>query len=113
MISSKPGTPEYDAACRLLSFMLSADTFKGYAERNGGGAFPVGFDFDLSKAKNVVGSFMEEFSKRSASTDEFTAYLNNASLVDTTRTEFQSLFVGRSPEEVCKTLAEQYSKEGR
>lgn len=113
MISSKPGTPEYDAACRLLSFMLSADTFKGYAERNGGGAFPVDFDFDLSKAKNVVGSFMEEFSKRSASTDEFTAYLNNASLVDTTRTEFQSLFVGRSPEEVCKTLAEQYSKEGR
>ena len=71
------------------------------------------FDFDFSKAKNVVGSFMEEFSKRTASTDEFTAYLNNASLVDTTRSEFQSLFVGRSPEEVCKTLAEQYSKEGR
>lgn len=113
MISSKPGTPEYDAACSLLSFMLSADTFKGYAERNGGGAFPVDFDFDLSQAKNVVGSFMEEFSKRTASTDEFTAYLNNASLVDTTRSEFQSLFVGRSPEEVCRTLAEQYAKEGR
>lgn len=113
MISSAPGTPEYAAACELLAFMLSADTFRGYAERNGGGAFPLDFEFDLSKAKNVVGSFMQEFAKRSASTDEFTAYLENASLVDATRTEFQSLFVGRTPEEICATLAEQYAKEGR
>lgn len=112
MISSKPGTPEFDAACKLLSFMLSADTFKGYAEVNGGGVFPVDFDFDISQAKNVVGSFMEEFKNRTDTTDEFTAYLNNSSLVDTTRTELQSLFVGRTPEQVCETLAAQYEKEG-
>lgn len=112
MISSKPGTPEFDAACKLLSFMLSADTFKGYAEVNGGGVFPVDFDFDISQAKNVVGSFMEEFKNRTDTTDEFTAYLNNSSLVDTTRTEIQSLFVGRTPEQVCETLAAQYEKEG-
>lgn len=112
MISSKPGTPEYDAACKLLSFMLSADTFNGYAEVNGGGVFPVDFDFDMSKAKHVVGTFMEEFQNRTDTTDEFTAYLNNASLVDTTRTELQSLFVGRTPEEVCETLTDQYAKEG-
>lgn len=112
MISAQPGTKEFDAACKLLAFMLSAETFKGYAEVNGGGAFPVDFDFDLSKAKNVVGSFMEAFSGRSDSTDEFTAYLNNANLVDTTRTELQSLFVGRSVDDVCKTLTQQYEKEG-
>lgn len=112
MISAKKDTPEYDAACKLLSFMLSADTFKGYAEVNGGGVFPVDFDFDISQAKNVVGSFMEEFKNRENTTDEFTAYLNNSSLVDATRTELQSLFVGRTPEEVCETLTAQYAKEG-
>ena len=55
---------------------------------------------------------MEEFSGRLDSTDEFTAYLNNASLVDTTRTELQSLFVGRFVDDVCKTLTQQYEKEG-
>lgn len=112
MISSKPGTPEFDAACKLLSFMLSADTFAGYAEVNGGGVFPLDFEFDLSKAKNVVGSFMKEFQERTDTTDEFTAYLNNASLVDATRTELQSLFVGRTAEDVCETLTAQYEKEG-
>lgn len=112
MISSPKGTPEYDAACKLLKFMLSADTFQGFAERNGGGAFPVDFAFDSSKAKHVVGSFMELFAQRTDSTDEFTAYLNDASLVDATRTEFQSLFVGRSVDEVSKTLTELYAKQG-
>lgn len=112
MISAPKGTPEYDAACKLLKFMLSAETFQGFAERNGGGAFPVDFEFDTSKAKNVVGSFMEQFAKRTDSTDEFTAYLNDASLVDSTRTEFQSLFVGRTVEEVSQTLTDLYAKQG-
>lgn len=112
MVSAPEGTPEYDAACKLLKFMLSADTFEGFAERNGGGAFPVDIDFDTSKAQNVVGSFMDQFAKRTDSTDEFTAYLNDASLVDSTRTEFQSLFVGRSVEEVSQTLTDLYAKQG-
>ena len=52
---------------------------------------------------------MEAFSGRSDSTDEFTAYLNNANLVDTTNGA-SVFFVGRSVDDVCKTLTQQYER---
>ena len=63
-ISAEPGTPEYDAACKLMAFMLSKETFEGYAEVAGGGVYPVDIDYDASKSPNPMKTFMEGYATK-------------------------------------------------
>ena len=109
-IGSKPDTPEYEAAVDLLTLLLSQDTFNGCAEVMGGGAYPLDVDWDRSNAI----PFMLDFEEAYAGCDNITAilpaYLGEAALSDLTASEVQTLFVGRSPEEVAKTLDAEYKK---
>ena len=64
-VSAKPGTPEYDAAGRLLNFMLGAETLSGYAnEIAKGGIYPLEVDFDMSLASTPMRTFMDGYAGR-------------------------------------------------
>lgn len=110
--TSKPGTPEYEASCKLLSFMLGQESFQGVAETMGGGASPVEIDLTKVSANPVVSSFMEAFSKRTGIVDDYTAYISNNKipLLQPTNTEIQALFGGRSAQDVAQTLADLYAE---
>lgn len=109
-IGAKPDTPEYDAAVDLLTLLLSQDTFNECADVMGGGAYPLDVEWDRSKAV----PFMLDFEKAYADCDSITAilpaYLGEASLSDLTASEVQTLFVGRTCEEVAETLNAEYRK---
>lgn len=109
-IGAKPGTPEYDAAVGLLTKLLSQDTFNGCAEVMGGGVYPLDVQYDESK----VCTFMKEFADAYKSCETIStilpAYIGDATLSDLTASEMQTLFVGRSPEDVAKTLNTEYEK---
>lgn len=109
-ISAELGTAEYDAACKLMSFMLSKETFEGYAEVAGGGVYPVDIDYDTSKSPNPMKTFMEGYATRSDTTDIMAAYLDDASVINITNTELQTMFVERPVEDIAKTLDTEYAK---
>lgn len=109
-ISAEPGTSEYDAACKLMAFMLSKETFEGYAEVAGGGVYPVDIDYDASKSPNPMKTFMENYATRSDTTDIMAAYLDDASVINITNTELQTMFVERPVEDIAKTLDAEYAK---
>lgn len=109
-ISAESGTPEYDAACKLMAFMLSKETFEGYAEVAGGGVYPVDIDYDASKSPNPMKTFMEGYATRSDTTDIMAAYLDDASVINITNTELQTMFVERPVEDIAKTLDTEYAK---
>lgn len=110
-VGAKPGTPEYDVAAELLSFLMSQETYNQYAEVEGGGAFPVEVEVEESKVKNVVGSFMEAYASHTDVISIVTTYLNNATLDDVTASELQTLFVGRSAADICEVLNSEYERE--
>lgn len=109
-IGAEPGTKEYDAAVGLLTKLLSQETFNGCAEVMGGGVYPLDVQYDKSKVCN----FMKEFADAYSSCEEIStilpAYIGDAALSDLTASEMQTLFVGRSPEDVAKTLSVEYEK---
>lgn len=109
-IGSKPGTPEYEAACKLLTLMLSQETFNQYAEVMGGGAYPLTVEFDRSKTGNVMAGFMKEYESCSDITAMLTAYCNDPVIADLTASELQTLFVGRSTEDIAKTLNAEFKQ---
>lgn len=110
-VSAKPGTPEYDAAGRLLNFMLGAETLSGYAnEIAKGGIYPLEVDFDMSLASTPMRTFMDGYAGRSGITDNITAYMNNSNVMGVTNTELQGLFVGQSYETVAQSLQNQYDE---
>lgn len=109
-IGSKPGTKEYDAAARLFEFMLSQETFNQYAETMGGGAYPLKVEFNQSSVGNIMADFMEEYESCSDITAILTAYCNEPVIADLTASELQTLFVGRSTEDIAKTLNAEYEK---
>ena len=109
-ISAEPGTPEFEASEKLLTFMLSKDTFEGYADVVGGGVYPVAIDYDAEKAPNPMKTFMEGYAKRTDMTDIMASYMDNASVIDITNTELQTMFVGRPVEDIVKTLDAEYGK---
>lgn len=110
-ISAEPGTPEYEAAGKLLNFMLSEETFQGYAEEVAqGGIYPVDIDFDLSQASRPMETFMEGYATRSATTDIIATYMNNSDVIGITNTELQGLFVGQDYETVAQNLQARYDE---
>lgn len=112
VISPDKGTPEYDACCKLLSFLMSADTFSGFVETMGGGVVPTEVDFDLEKADPVMRSYMENYAANTDITDVLMVYLDSEiPLVTPTQQELQGLFAGRSPAEVGESLQAIYDKE--
>lgn len=112
LITPDKGTPEYDACCKLLAFLMSKDAFAGFLEQMQGGVVPTDVEYDMDKADPVMRSYMESFSKRSDVTDNFATYLDSKiQLSVSNQQEMQTLFVGRSPAEVGATLKELYDKE--
>lgn len=109
-IGSKPGTREYDAAIKLFTFMLSQETFNQYAGTMGGGAYPLEVEFDQDKVGNIMADFMEEYKNCSNITAMLTAYCNDPVIADLTASELQTLFVGRSAEDIAGTLNTEYQK---
>lgn len=109
-ISAEPGTPEFDGAAKLLRFMLSKETFEGYAEVAGGGVYPVDIEYDASGSPNPMKTFMEGYGTRSGVTDIMAAYLDDASVINITNTELQTMFVERPVEDIAKTLDAEYDK---
>jgi ABC-type glycerol-3-phosphate transport system substrate-binding protein len=109
-IGAKPGTKEYEAAEKLFSFMLSQETFNQYAETMGGGAYPIEVEFDQNSVGNIMRDFMEEYKSCSDITTILTAYCNDPVIADLTASELQTLFVGRSTDDVAKTLNSEYQK---
>lgn len=109
-IGSKPGTREYDAAVKLFTFMLSQDTFNRYAETMGGGAYPLEVEFDRSRMGNIMEDFMNEYKECGEITALLTSYNNDPVIADLTASEMQTLFVGRSTEEIARTLTAEYEK---
>lgn len=93
-----------------MSFMLSKETFEGYAEVAGGGVYPVDIDYDTSKSPNPMKTFMEGYARRSDTTDIMAAYLDDASVINITNTELQTMFVERPVEDIAKTLDTEYAK---
>ena len=112
VITAEKGSPEYDACCKLLSFLMSKDTFEGFVEKMQGGVVPVDVDYDTSKADTVMRSYMEAFAQHGAITDNVLAYLDSKiPLMQPTQQELQTLFVGRTPKEVGASLKKIYDKE--
>lgn len=109
-IGSKPGTKEYDAAVKLFTFMLSQDTFNQYADAMGGGAYPLEVEFDRDNVGNIMADFMEAYKNCSDITAILTAYCNDPVIADLTASELQTLFVGRSAEDVAATLNAEFRK---
>lgn len=109
-ISAEPGTAEYDAACKLLTFMLSKETFEGYAAVAGGGVYPVAIDYDSTNSPKPMKTFMDGYATRTGVTDIMAAYLDDASVINLTNTELQTMFVGRPVTDIAKTLDAEYAK---
>ena len=110
-ISAPVGSPEYEAAGKLLNFMLSKETFEGYAEEIAmGGVYPLDIDYDVSKASNPMRTFMEGYATRSATTDIIGTYMNNSDVLNITNTELQTLFVGADVETVAENLQSLYDE---
>lgn len=110
-ISAPVGTPEYEAAGKLLNFMLSKSTFEQYASQIAkGGVYPVDIDFDLSTASHPMRTFMEGYATRSATTDIIGTYMNNSGVLNITNTELQTLFVGQDVQTVAENLQAQYDE---
>ena len=110
-ISAPVGSPEYEAAGKLLNFMLSKSTFEQYAsEIAEGGIYPLEIDFDLSAASHPMGTFMEGYATRSATTDIIGTYMNNSGVLNITNTELQTLFVGQDVQTVAENLQAQYDE---
>lgn len=109
-IGAEPGTPEYDAAVGLLTKLLSQDTFNGCAEVMGGGVYPLEVQYDESKVCNFMKEFADAYKSCESITTILPAYIDNATLSDLTASEMQTLFVGRTPEDVAKTLNAEYQK---
>lgn len=110
-ISAEPGTPEYEAAGKLLNFMLSEETFTGYANEIAmGGIYPLEIDFDVSQAPHPMKTFMEGYATRSATTDIIATYMNNSDVLGITNTELQGLFVGQSYDTVAQSLQAKYDE---
>lgn len=103
-VSSEPGTPEYEAATKLLTKLLAAETFVAYAEVLGGGVFPLDIEFDASGADHIMQGFMEAYANRSGVGDDLGRYSKNTGMLSVFWSECQSLFVGRTPAEVAETL---------
>jgi len=109
-ITSKPGTKEYNAACKLMTFMLSKETFNGFAKTMGGGAYPVETDFDVDKATHVMHTFMLQYATKKQTTSNMISYLNSSNIVDLTNTNLQTLFVGNNPKQIAGTLEPEFAK---
>lgn len=109
-IGAEPGTPEYDAAVGLLTKLLSQDTFNGVADVMGGGVYPLEVQYDESKVCTFMKEFADAYESCEAISTILPAYVGDASLSSLTASEIQTLFVGRSPEEVAKTLNTEYQK---
>lgn len=106
VLTSEPGTPEYEAAGKLLAFMMGAESFQGAAETLGGGSYPVDVDFSKVNMGPVMSSFTEAFATNSALIDDYTAYIADSKipLLQPTNTEIQALFVGRSVDDVAQAI---------
>lgn len=109
-IGAEPGTPEYDAAVGLLTKLLSQDTFNGCAEVMGGGVYPLEVQYDESKVCNFMKEFADAYKSCESISTILPAYIEDATLSDLTASEMQTLFVGRTPEDVAKTLNAEYQK---
>ena len=91
--------------------MLSKSTFEQYAsEIAKGGIYPLEIDFDLSAASHPMGTFMEGYATRSATTDIIGTYMNNSGVLNITNTELQTLFVGQDVQTVAENLQAQYDE---
>ena len=110
VITSEVGTPKYDAACKLLSFLMSKQTFSEYAALLGGGVFPLEVDFDSSKSDNVMKSFMDAYSKRTAVADDLARYSDMTNLLEIFRSETQLLFTGKAPADIAAAIQGEYDK---
>ena len=55
-------------------------------------------------------TFMEGYATRSDTTDIMAAYLDDASVINITNTELQTMFVERPVEDIAKTLDTEYAK---
>ncbi len=110
VVSAAPGTPEYDAATKLLTKLLSKETFTEYAELLGGGVFPLDVEFDATKADPIMQGFMDAYASRTGVGDDIARASKNTGLLPVFWSETQSLFVGRTPQEVADTLQKEDDK---
>jgi raffinose/stachyose/melibiose transport system substrate-binding protein len=110
VITSEVGTPEYDAACKLLTFLMSKQTFSEYAAILGGGVFPVDVDFDASKSDHIMKAFMDAYAKRTASADDLAHYSDMTNLLEIFRSDIQLLFTGKAPADIAATIQNEYDK---
>ena len=110
VVTSKPGTPEFDAACKLFAFLLSEQTFTEYAELLGGGVFPVDVQFDSSKSDHIMKAFMDSYAQRTAVADDLARYSDMTNLLEIFRSETQLLFTGKAPADVAATIQNEYDK---
>ena len=110
VITSEPGTPEYDATCKLFAFLLGKQTFSEYAQLLGGGVFPVDVDFDTSKSDHIMKAFMDAYAQRSGSADDLARYSEMTNLLEIFRSEIQLIFTGKAPADIAATIQAEYDK---
>ena len=108
VITSKPGTPEYDATCKLYAFLLGKETFTEYANLLGGGVFPL--DVDVVASDPIMKQFMDAYAQRTASIDDLARYSDMTNLLEIFRGEAQLIFTGKAPADIAATIQTEYDK---
>lgn len=110
VITSDLGTPEYEASCKLLAFLMSKQTFSEYAALLGGGVFPLDVDFDSSASDHIMKAFMDAYARRTGSADDLARYSDMTNLLEIFRGETQLLFTGKAPADIAATIQTEYDK---
>ena len=101
---------KYDAAVKLLKFMTSKECFEELNKLLGGGVFPVEVTVDANNTERLTKKYMEIFAQKTGGCNEFDVYFEMPNMQEVVRTELQTLFVGRSTNEIADVIQKELDK---